>query len=56
MSLRYFVGYSFVLLSRLLRRVLGLMWRVVSLPEQFALIVWTPREIDRYSRTDWNRC
>src|SRR3989441_1276660 len=54
MSLRYFAGYSFVLLARLLRKVLESMWRVVSLPEQFALIVWTPREIDRHSRTDWN--
>src|SRR2546425_1768508 len=54
MSLRYFAGYSFVLLARLLRKFLGLMWSVVSLSEQFALIVWTPREIDRHSRTDWN--
>src|SRR3989442_1721685 len=54
MSLRYFAGYSFVLLARLLRKILGLMWRGVSLLEQFALIVWTPREIDRYSWTDWN--
>src|SRR5438552_15730573 len=54
MSLRYFAGYSFVLLARLLRKVLESMWRVVSLPVQFALIVWTPREIDRHSRTDWN--
>ena len=54
MSLRYFAGYSFVLLARLLRKFLGLMWSVVSLSEQFALIIWTPREIDRQSRTDWN--
>src|SRR3989442_10941970 len=54
MSLRYSTVYSFILLTRLLREILGLMWRVVSLPEQFAIIVWTPREIDRYSRTDWN--
>ncbi len=54
MSLRYFAGYSFVLLARLLRKFLGLMWSVVSLSEQFALIIWTPREIDRHSRTDWN--
>ena len=49
MSLRYFTGYSFILLTRLLREILGLMWRVVSLPEQFAIIVWTPREIDRFT-------
>src|SRR2546428_1693270 len=54
MSLRYFVGYSFILLSRLLRKVLESTWRVVSLPEQCALLIWTPREIDRHSRTDWN--
>src|SRR2546427_1399346 len=54
MPLRYFAGYSFVLLARLLRKLLGLMWSVVSLSEQFALIIWTPREIDRQSRTDWN--
>ena len=54
MSLRYFAGYSFVLLARLLRKFLGLMWSVVSLSEQCALIIWTPREIDRHSRTEWN--
>src|SRR5438445_8144832 len=54
MSLRYFAGYSFVLLARLFRKILGLMWSVVSLSEQCALIIWTPREIDRHSRTEWN--
>ena len=53
-SLRYFAGYSLLILSRLLGKVLEQMWRVVSLPQQFALIIWTPSEIDRYSRDDWN--
>ena len=53
-SLRYVAGYSLVLLARLLEKGLQQMWRVVSLPEQFALIIWTPREIDRYSMDDWN--
>lgn len=54
MSVRYLAGYSLVLLTRLLRRVLLVMLRVASLPERFALIVWTPREIDRYSSAEWN--
>src|SRR5712691_9343149 len=54
MSLRYFAGYSLLFLARLLRKVPEQMWRVVSLPEQFAVIVWTPSDIDRYSRDDWN--
>jgi SAM-dependent methyltransferase len=52
--LRYFAGYGLVFLSRLSRKVLTRMWRVASLPEEFALIVWTPREIDRYLRAGWN--
>src|SRR5438105_3201267 len=54
MSLRYIAGYSLLLLTRLLSKVLEQMLRVVSLPERFVLIIWTPREIDRYSRADWN--
>jgi SAM-dependent methyltransferase len=54
MSLRYIAGYSLLFLARLLRKVHELMWRVASLPGQFALIIWTPKEIDRYSRADWN--
>lgn len=54
MSLRYIAGYSFLLFSSLVRRVLNQFYLLVSLTEQFAVIVWTPREIERYSRTDWN--
>ncbi len=53
-ALRYLVGYSLISVSRVLRRVVGIMGRVASLPEQFAVVVWTPREIDRYSRTVWD--
>ena len=54
MSLRYFAGYSLHFLARLLEKGLAQMWRVVSLPRQFALIIWTPSEIDRYARDEWN--
>ncbi len=54
MSHRYIAGYSFLFLARLLRKVLEPIWRVASLLEQLALIIWTPRDIDRYARTDWN--
>ncbi|HEY3117717.1 MAG TPA: methyltransferase domain-containing protein, partial [Chloroflexota bacterium] len=54
MSLRYFVGYSFLFLARLLRKVFTQVWCVVALPEQVALILWTPSDIARYSRDDWN--
>jgi len=54
MSLRYIAGYSLLLFSSLVRRVLQQINGLVSLTEQFAVIVWTPREIERYSRTDWN--
>jgi len=53
-SLRYYAGYSLLLPVRIWAKVLAQVWRVVSLPEQFALILWTPREIDRFARTDWN--
>lgn len=55
MSLRYFAGYSLLRLSRFLRKVLWVIQRVASLPGKFAMIVWTSREIDRYSRAHWNR-
>jgi len=55
-SLRYYVGRSLVALSRLLRRVLDQIRRVVALPEQFALIIWTSSEIDRFARAGWNSC
>ena len=54
MSLRYFVGYSFLFLARLLKKVYAQVWRVIALPEQVALILWTPSEIARHSRDDWN--
>jgi len=54
MSFRYFAGYSLLFLARLLGKGLAQMRRVISLPQQFALIIWTPSEIDRYSRDDWN--
>jgi SAM-dependent methyltransferase len=53
-SLRYFAGYSFLIPVCILTKVLEQMWRVVSIPQQFALILWTPREIDRFARSDWN--
>ena len=54
MSLRYYAGCGLLLLTRLSWKVLEQMRRVVSLSEQFALIVWTTSEIDRYSRNQWN--
>jgi SAM-dependent methyltransferase len=54
MSLRYFVGYSFVFLARLLRKVFMRVSRVVALPEHVALILWTSKEIAQYARDDWN--
>jgi SAM-dependent methyltransferase len=55
MSLRYIIGYSLLLFPRLVSRVLNPIWRLISLPEQFAVIVWTPKEIDQYSRFSyWN--
>lgn len=53
-SLRYYAGYSLVLASRLFRSILAKLYRVASLPEQFSVMVWTPQEIDRYARADWN--
>src|SRR2546428_10294137 len=55
-SLRYAVGYSLVVLSRLLQSILAQIRRVVDLPEQFALIIWTPSEIVRSSRATWDSC
>jgi len=54
MSFRYVAGYSLLFLARLLGKGLAQMRRVISLPQQFALIIWTPSEIERYSRDDWN--
>jgi SAM-dependent methyltransferase len=54
MSFRYFAGYSLLLLTRLLGTVLEEVWRVASLPQQFAAIIWTSSEIARYSRDEWN--
>ena len=53
-SLRYALGYSLVVLSRLLRKVFDQIRRVVALPEQCALIIWTPSEIARCSRGVWD--
>ena len=53
---RYYVGYSLVALTRLLRRVLDQIRRVVALPEQLALVIWTPREIARSSKANWDSC
>jgi SAM-dependent methyltransferase len=54
MSLRYYAGYSLVLVSRLFRSVLAKLFWIASFPERVSVIVWTPREIDRYARADWN--
>ncbi len=54
MPLRYIAGYSLLLLTRFWEKVFDQMWRVASLPERFVSIIWTTREIERYSRTDWN--
>jgi SAM-dependent methyltransferase len=54
MSLRYVAAYSLLFLSRLLEKGLAVMWRVVSIPQQFTLIVWTSTDIARHSRADWN--
>ena len=54
MSLRYWAGSCLLLLTRASRRVLRPLTRLASLPERFAVIVWTPVEIDRYSRAGWD--
>jgi len=53
-SLRYYAGYWLVCASRLFKSVLNKLFWVASLPERFSVIVWTPQEIDRYARADWN--
>src|SRR5437867_9721583 len=53
--LRYYAGYSLLLASRLFESVLNKLYWSASLPEKFSVIVWTPSEIDRYARADWNR-
>src|SRR5437879_1666815 len=52
--LRYYVGYSIILASRLFCSVFDKLFWVALLPQRFSVIVWTPKEIDRYARTDWN--
>ena len=54
MSLRYFAGFSVVFLARLLFKIFETVLRVVSLSPQFAVIIWTRSEINRYAKNDWN--
>jgi SAM-dependent methyltransferase len=54
MSLRYYAGNSLVFASRLFTWILTKLCWVAMLLERFPVIVWTPREIDRYARADWN--
>lgn len=54
MSVRYYIGYGLVLLSRASRALLLKAFRIASLPEKFSVIVWTSREIDRFSMADWD--
>lgn len=54
MSFRYVAGYGLVLLSRVLKAVVLKALDLATLPEKFTVIVWTPRDIDRYAKGDWN--
>ena len=54
MSSRYMAGYSLIRLSALLMRPLRFLWRMASIPKKMAVIVWTPEEMDQYSKANWN--
>ncbi len=54
MSFRYVAGYSLVLLSRVVKAALLKAFELASVPEKFTVIVWTPRDIDRYAKGDWD--
>lgn len=54
MSLRDFTGYTLLAWSRLLKRIARFPPSISAVPETFALIVWTSREMDRHSKASWN--
>ena len=54
MSVRYFIGYGLVLLSRIAKALLAKAFEAAALAEQFSVIIWTPSEIDRYAKGDWD--
>ncbi len=55
LSLRYVAGYSCVRLASFVRRPIEALVFLGTRLEQFATIIWTRREIDRYSRhCYWN--
>jgi len=55
MSLRYLAGRNLLGMCHLLGRIASIFrGRLASIFENLAMIVWTPREIDQYSKTGWN--
>ena len=54
MSVRYFIGYGLVLLSRISKAVLAKAFEAAALAEKFSVIIWTAPEIDRYAKGDWD--
>lgn len=55
MSVRYVIGCAVLQMARLVLRVFHLLLRVGWFPFRLAVILWTPREIERYSRAEWDR-
>ena len=54
MSIRYSAGHGLIRLSRHLMSPVRFLWRIAAIPEKMAVIVWTPKEMDLYSRSYWN--
>jgi SAM-dependent methyltransferase len=55
MSVRYVIGCAVFLMACVVSRVLDMLQRVGSFLIRLAVILWTPREIERYSRAAWDR-
>lgn len=49
-SIRYVLGYTLICLSHLLTAIADVIRHGALLPKQFALIIWTPQELDRHAR------
>lgn len=55
MSVRYVIGCAVLLMARVVLWVFHMLHQVGSFPLRLAVVLWTPREIDRYSRAEWDR-
>ena len=53
MSVRYTAVYCLVWSLRHVRRLLWVMLKVTGIPERFAVLVWKPDDIDRFSKRGW---